>query len=549
MSGEKVIKDPVHGYIAIPREYCQRFVDTPIFQRLRLIEQTSMRWLFPSARHDRFIHSLGVYHLASRIYEAIQANVQDDEIKALLENSSLKSTFLVASLMHDCGHSPFSHTFEKFYNRNSNGSVHNVAFRKLREIAPKEDAYDLDFTRIRYETPSEHEAMSAYVLLSSFSDAMKKVGADPGLAARMITGASYGGKDSFAQGGVMRGKRRGGSLGEKDLELREKVANVFIALVNGKALDVDKLDYTIRDTWASGVKNTAIDVDRLIRGATIVRTDSGGTDDICFAFKRSAISVVQSVIDARNYLYNWVYGHHTVLYYSHLLERAVVKFSRQYAKQHKTAPATVLRRMFSPEMFCKGVALSKANDLRSYLLSDADILYFLKMNVPNDPDYVAYSSHKLNHIALWKTGAEYRKCIDDKHQFAIKGEDCAKQIRQKFHLSPDECFACDDLTRKVYDLSENAVRIEMANGETVSITSVANLPKHPQVAGDTPPLFYVYLDVEKQHLKDNIIDFINKLPANRLGYCRCQYAPTDKRCLPKSPKTCPLFKELRGQTP
>lgn len=87
MGGEKSIKDPVHGYIVIPKEYCRLFVDTPIFQRLRLIEQTSMRWLFPGARHDRFIHSLGVFHLAYRIYESIKLNVQDDEIKELLEKN------------------------------------------------------------------------------------------------------------------------------------------------------------------------------------------------------------------------------------------------------------------------------------------------------------------------------------------------------------------------------------------------------------------------------------------------------------------------------
>ena len=90
MGGEKLIKDPVHGYITVSKEFCRLFIDTPVFQRLRLIEQTSMRWLFPGARHDRFIHSLGVFHLASRIYESIKGNVQDDEIKKLEEQKRLE---------------------------------------------------------------------------------------------------------------------------------------------------------------------------------------------------------------------------------------------------------------------------------------------------------------------------------------------------------------------------------------------------------------------------------------------------------------------------
>lgn len=518
MGGEKLIKDPVHGYIAVPREYCRLFIDTPVFQRLRLIEQTSMRWLFPGARHDRFIHSLGVYHLASRIYESIKVNVQNDEIKSLLDDTSLKNTFLVASLMHDCGHSPFSHTFEKFYNKNADGSSHGAAFRALKKIAPQKDVLDLDFTVIGRQSPAHHEAMSAYVLLSQFADAMGDVGAEPGLAARMITGASYGAPSS----------------------LKDKVANALIELVNGSALDVDKLDYIIRDTWASGVKNTAIDVDRLIHGATIVRVPkSNGNDEIHFAFKKSSISVVQSVIDARNYLYDWIYGHHTVLYYSHLLEQAVVKFANKYAREYGTTGKLVLKRMFSPEMFCGEVALSKKGGLKSCLLSDGDILHCLKMFIPNDSNYVAYASHKPRHVSLWKTGAEYRKCIDAKHQFAISAKTCVTQIREHFKLSSDECFACDDLTMKIYDLKDDAVMIEMSRGEVMPITSVAHLPKHPHLtAGNMTPLFYVYLAKDKQELKSGIVDFINKLPVKKNHYCQCMYAPKGKICEARKNMPC-----------
>ena len=59
---EKIFRDPIYGYISVSEDYCKKFIDTPIFQRLRRIEQTSMRVLFPSARHDRFVHSIGVYY-------------------------------------------------------------------------------------------------------------------------------------------------------------------------------------------------------------------------------------------------------------------------------------------------------------------------------------------------------------------------------------------------------------------------------------------------------------------------------------------------------
>lgn len=59
----KRILDSVHGYIDIDESYFSNIIDTDYFQRLRRIEQTSTRALFPSARHDRFIHSLGVFHI------------------------------------------------------------------------------------------------------------------------------------------------------------------------------------------------------------------------------------------------------------------------------------------------------------------------------------------------------------------------------------------------------------------------------------------------------------------------------------------------------
>lgn len=518
MGGEKSIKDPVHGYIVIPKEYCRLFVDTPIFQRLRLIEQTSMRWLFPGARHDRFIHSLGVFHLATRIFESIRANVQDDEIKEILKSTNIGSTFRVASLMHDCGHAPFSHTFEKYYNKNADDSRHDGAFKALKKVVPKKDSADLDFTKIKGKQPAHHEAMSAYVLLSRYTTALSDIGADPGIAARMITGASYAQPSS----------------------VKDKVTNVFIELVNGSALDVDKLDYIIRDTWASGVKNTAIDVDRLIRGATIVRVSKpDGNDEVHFAFRKSAISVVQSVIDARNYLYDWIYGHHTVLYYSHLLEQAVIRFSKKYAIANHASPVAVLKHMFSPEMFNERVPLAKRGAMDSYLLSDGDVLHCLKMIVPDDPDYVAYSSHKPRHIPLWKTGAEYRKCIDRVHQFAISDESCISQIRTKFKLTADDCFACSDLTMKIYDLKDDAVMIEMASGEVMPITSVAHLPKHPHLtSGRTASLFYVYLSEDKQALKTKIIEFINKMPVKNIEYCKCRYASKRQVCRAKNDRPC-----------
>ena len=67
MKGYKIFLDTVHGYISVPNDYCEKFVDTANFQRLRRIEQLSSRSLYPCARHDRFVHSIGVFHIGKRL--------------------------------------------------------------------------------------------------------------------------------------------------------------------------------------------------------------------------------------------------------------------------------------------------------------------------------------------------------------------------------------------------------------------------------------------------------------------------------------------------
>lgn len=63
MKDYKRLKDPVYGYISIPTQYMNRIIDTACFQRLRRIIQTSYSPLYSSAVHNRFVHSMGVFHL------------------------------------------------------------------------------------------------------------------------------------------------------------------------------------------------------------------------------------------------------------------------------------------------------------------------------------------------------------------------------------------------------------------------------------------------------------------------------------------------------
>ncbi|SDH89570.1 hypothetical protein SAMN05192534_11446 [Alteribacillus persepolensis] len=105
---EKVFKDPVHRYIHVRDELIWDLIGTKEFQRLRRIRQLGTTFLtFHGAEHTRFNHSLGVYEIMRRIIEVFEGKPYWQHEERLL--------CLSAALLHDIGHGPFSHSFEKVF--------------------------------------------------------------------------------------------------------------------------------------------------------------------------------------------------------------------------------------------------------------------------------------------------------------------------------------------------------------------------------------------------------------------------------------------------
>lgn len=111
MDEQKLFKDPIYGYIKIPNLLIKNVIDTPVFQRLRRIIQTSYAPLYATALHNRFTHSLGVYHLGRIAINAIIEKATETERDFL---KKYQDVFLLACLLHDVGHAPFR-TLVKFF--------------------------------------------------------------------------------------------------------------------------------------------------------------------------------------------------------------------------------------------------------------------------------------------------------------------------------------------------------------------------------------------------------------------------------------------------
>ena len=130
MTDVTIINDPVFGFIRIPRGLLYDIVDHHLFQRLNRINQLGLASVvYPGARHTRFQHSLGAFHLMSEAILSLQQKGQfifDSEAEAVQ----------AAILMHDIGHGPFSHVLE-------NTLIHGISHEDISLMMMEQINHDL----------------------------------------------------------------------------------------------------------------------------------------------------------------------------------------------------------------------------------------------------------------------------------------------------------------------------------------------------------------------------------------------------------------------
>ena len=300
----KVIRDPLHGYIELD-ELASAIIDTVEMQRLRRIRQLGFSYLvYPGANHTRFEHALGTYHLMTVLLNRLGIAKEEEQ------------ELLVASLIHDIGHGPYSHVTEPLIKRLT-GKGHE------------------DIESVVY---ADRAARAEAKVAESSAPTIADVVEDHRLDKREIIGYIKGEKLDFWT--------------KRD----------FSKILNGE-IDVDKMDYLVRDSYYTGVAYGVVDNVRLIQGLDFFKEE--------LVITEKGILPAEYLLFSRFLMHPTVYNHHTGRIAQLMLLHALEAFIESNSKSgsESASKAATLRTMDDAEI---NIALRNAKGYPNEMMTRID---------------------------------------------------------------------------------------------------------------------------------------------------------------------------------
>ncbi|AOY78188.1 hypothetical protein BJL90_01290 [Clostridium formicaceticum] len=255
------VRDPLHGYIELTDDE-MLIINHKVFQRLRNIKQLGTTYLvYPGATHGRFTHSLGVLYLSTKIFDIIMGKNSSIITWDYNEIKKQRQMLRIASLLHDIGHSPFSHVGDNLFS----------------------------------PVIKNHEEMSANLIINTdLSEIIDMIGRkNGGFTYREIAG-------------LIKGRIPSNYL---------LIKRVF----SGDIIDADRMDYLLRDSLMLGVKYGKYDLDHLINSLNIIIDNNIPI----LSIEEKGIYALEEFILARHFMFTQVYLHKTRRIYDKILERSM----------------------------------------------------------------------------------------------------------------------------------------------------------------------------------------------------------------------------------
>jgi HD superfamily phosphohydrolase len=316
----KIIADPIHPYIKLDEDELA-FVQSSVFQRLRNISQNGPAYLvYPSMTGSRFEHSLGVLHVATRIFDAVWNNMErsDDKTqnmkrsddKTLIEEfvnaakqdlkaylgilctgeedvrHHLRKILRMAALFHDIGHLPLSHTFEEEFEGifETNFKSWKISRRDLN--LKLHEAFGLEIIRQILISPKEYGLDLNENVKKIYKGALLVLMAD----------------DKYEKWKKV--KIRGERM------FCNSVFATLHDIISGE-YDADRADYILRDGYMSGTGFGRYDLDRFVQSLRLYKEE--GRFKVVPTIR--ALSTLESYLIERYKIYKWINSHHKVRFF------------------------------------------------------------------------------------------------------------------------------------------------------------------------------------------------------------------------------------------
>jgi uncharacterized protein len=258
-----IITDPIHQVMNLGsdpslRKCLMALIDTKTFQRLRRISQLGLAsYVFPGATHTRFSHSLGAAYLAHSVLVHLKEWSEDSDREEIEEHFK---EVIIAALLHDVGHGPFSHSFEQVLNK--------------------------------YHWAPSHEDWTATLISNPQSEIQQRLRAY-GIAPSTIASVFV---------------KSGGS----------DLPRPYRQIVSSQ-LDVDRMDYLIRDSHFAGVAIGRFDAHYLINSVVIVSHGNSGSEKT-LGLTPKGVKAYEAFLLARQLMNRTVYYHHNVKVLEFMIE-------------------------------------------------------------------------------------------------------------------------------------------------------------------------------------------------------------------------------------
>ncbi len=282
------IRDPVHGTIELSKAEVS-IIDSAEYQRLRAVKQLGFsEFSFPGATHNRYLHSIGVCHLAGQAFDLIFKEFPFSNKKV---KDRLRQCFRLGALLHDIGHGPLSHTTEEVMPPLKDLDIKIYDSKKLEaqgDLLHGKDrkANHEDYT-IKYLTDSP----LTETINKNFSDI------SPLHIVSLIDRTIDSGDDFFIEQGI---------------DFRP----VLSQLVSSE-LDVDRMDYLERDSYFCGTNYGKVDLNWLLSNLALHTLN----DKLFLAINRRALYTFDDFLISRHHMHLMVYFHHKSIIYEEMLTR------------------------------------------------------------------------------------------------------------------------------------------------------------------------------------------------------------------------------------